>query len=107
MTEFFNYSDLTFPEIAALPRDCPLVLPLGNGYDLKQLASALGGSPAAGLLPSWPYGWAGSGLQLPERLLASLLSNLIDSLREDGFSRVYALTPQELDLGLGAARIAL
>jgi creatinine amidohydrolase len=32
--------------------------------------------------------------------------NLLDSLREDGFSRVFALTPQELDLGLGAARIA-
>ena len=107
MTEFFAYTDLTFPEIAALPRDCPLVIPLGEGYDLKQLASALGQPIRAGLLPPLPYGWAGSGLQLPEQLLASLLSNLIDSLRQDGFSRVFALTPQTLELGLGAARIAL
>jgi creatinine amidohydrolase len=40
-------------------------------------------------------------------LLATLLANLIDSMREDGFTRVYALTPQELNLGLGAERIAL
>jgi creatinine amidohydrolase len=107
MTSFFHYADLTFPEIAALPRDCPLVIPLGGGYNLEQLASALGQPGKAGLLPPVPYGWAGSGLQVPENLLARLLTNLIDSLREDGFSRVYALTPQELNLGLGAARISL
>lgn len=107
MTQFFPYADLTFPEIATLPRDCPLIIPLGEGYDLGQLASALGQPPKAAILPPVPYGWAGSGLHLPESLLAALLANLIDSLREDGFSRVYALTPQELALGLGAARIAL
>jgi creatinine amidohydrolase len=107
MTAFFQYADLTFPEIISLPRDCPLVIPLGAGYNLEQLASALGQPPKAGLLPTVPYGWAGSGLQVPENLLAALLTNLVDSLREDGFSRVYALTPQEINLGLGAARISL
>jgi creatinine amidohydrolase len=107
MTAFFQYADLTFPEIASLPRDCPLVIPLGEGYNLEQLASALGKPSKAGLLPPVPYGWAGSGLHVPENLLAVLLTNLIDSLREDGFSRVYALTPQEINLGLGAARISL
>jgi creatinine amidohydrolase len=107
MTEFFAYADRTFPEIAALPRDCPLVIPLGEGFDLNQLASALGQPPYAGLLPPVPYGWAGSGLRLPENLLAALLANLIDSLRQDGFSRVYALTPQDLNLGLGPSSIAL
>jgi creatinine amidohydrolase len=106
MTEFFSYADLTFPEIGALDRDCPLVIPLGQGYDFKQLASTLGQPYQAGLLPPVPYGWADSGLSLPERILSTLLSNLLDSLREDGFSRVYALTPQELNLDLGAARIA-
>lgn len=28
MTEFFHYDDLTWPEVAELPRDVPLVLPL-------------------------------------------------------------------------------
>lgn len=107
MTEFFRYADLTFPDIAALPRDCPLVIPLGEGYALDGLASALGRPERAGLLPPIPYGWAGSGLAAPETALAALLRNLLDSLRQDGFSRVYALTPQALDLGLGPERIAL
>ncbi len=107
MTEFFAYADRTFPEIAALPRDCPLVIPLGEGHDLNLLAGALGRPPSAGLLPPVPYGWRGSGLHLPENLLGALLANLIDSLRQDGFSRVYALTPQELGLELGVSGIAL
>jgi creatinine amidohydrolase len=107
MTEFFAYADLTFPEIADLPRDCPLVIPLGEGYDLNRLAEALGQPGRAGLLPPVPYGWRGSGLRLPEGLLTALLANLVESLRQDGFSRVYALVPQELGLGLGAASIAL
>jgi creatinine amidohydrolase len=107
MTDFFSYSDLTFPEIAALDRDCPFVIPLGKGYDLDRLASAVGRPARVGILPPVPYGWGGSGLQLPERLLTNLLDNLVESLREDGFSRTFVLTPQELNLGLNAAHIAL
>jgi creatinine amidohydrolase len=33
------------------------------------------------------------------------VSNLLDSLRDDGFSQVYALIPQGLELGLGAERL--
>jgi creatinine amidohydrolase len=44
---------------------------------------------------------------VPEPLLGRLVGNLLDSLRDDGFSRVYALTPQAVDLGLGGERIAL
>ena len=107
MTEFFAYADLTFPEIATLERDCPLVIPLGMGYDLGALASALGRPKKIGILPPVPYGWSGSGLALPERLMHTLLENLLDSLREDGFSHVFVLTPQDLALELGAAHIAL
>ncbi len=107
MTEFFTYDTLTWPEIAALLRDVPLVLPLGQGYDLNQLASALGNPRRAGLLPAIPFGWRGSGLAVAEVLLGRLVANLLDSLRDDGFSRVYALSPQGLELGLGADRIAL
>jgi creatinine amidohydrolase len=107
MTHFFAYADLTFPEVATLPRDCPLVIPLGEGYALERLASALGNPERAGLLPPIPYGWASSGLAVPGQTLGVLLENLLNSLREEGFCRVYALTPQGLDLGLGAAHIAL
>ena len=99
MTEFFAYENLTWPEVAALKRDTPLVLPLGCGYPLELLASALGSPERAGLLPAVPFGWLGSGLRVPEALLETYLANLMDSLRDDGFSRVYLLTPQGLDWG--------
>lgn len=107
MTEFIAYEELTFPEVDALARDTPLIIPLGRGYDFNRLAEALGDPPCVAILPGVPYGWRGSGLEVPGSVLGTLIQNLIDSLREDGFSRVFALTPQGLDLGLGAARIAL
>jgi creatinine amidohydrolase len=107
MTDWFAYADLTWPEIAALPRDTPLVIPLGDGYPLDRLANALGVPPRVGLFPPIPYGWSGSGLHVDDRLLGTLIANLLDSLRDDGFSRVVALTPPGIDLSLGAARIAL
>ena len=97
MTEFFPYENLTWPEVNDLPRDTPLVLPLGTGYPLDRLASALGCPDRAGLLPPMPFGWPGSGLQVPSSTLAAYVANLIDSLQDDGFSQVYALTPQGLN----------
>jgi len=107
MTHFFDYNTLSFPEVEALMRDTPLALPLGSGYDLERLASALGNPKEVGMLPPLPFGWEGSGLRVSTEALRRLLLNLVESLREDGFSRVYALTPQGLDLELGAAGIAL
>ncbi len=107
MTEFFAYAHLTWPEVAALPRDTPLLLPLGASGPLPRLAEALGSPLRIGLLPPVPFGWRGSGLAVPEPLFAALLRNLLDSLRDDGFTRVYALTPQGIDLGPGPERIAL
>ncbi len=107
MTEFFTFEHLTWPEVHDLPQDTPLIIPLGGGYSMPRLASALGSPTRAGILPALPYGWRGSGLAVPEAVLGALLRNLLDSLREDGFSRVYALTPPELDLGLGESRITL
>ena len=107
MSESFSYSKLTWPEVAALPRDTPLILPLGRRYEQDQLAAGLGRPERIGFLPYVPFGWRGSGLAVPEGLLAAMVKNLLDSLRDDGFTRVYALTPQGIDLGLDAARIAL
>ncbi|MEW5871415.1 MAG: creatininase family protein [Chloroflexota bacterium] len=107
MTNFFAYESLTWREVEALPRHCPLVIPLGQGYNLERLASALGDPARTGLLPPVPYGWTGSGLTVPASLLSALLGNLVASLRDDGFSRVFALTPQGIDLGLGGAQLSL
>ena len=46
MTEFFNYDQLTWPEVAELQRDTPLVLALGIGYELKRLAESYPIPPA-------------------------------------------------------------
>ncbi len=107
MTQFFHYADLTWPEIADLPRNTPLVIPLGVGYSDHLLFSALGEPPRIGILPSIPFGWAGSGLRIPENVFDIYLSNLLESLRDDGFTRVYALTPPGIGMGLGSSRIAL
>ena len=107
MTVFFQYDTLTWPDVAEMPRDIPLILPLGEGYAFDRLASALGEPPRAGLLPPFPFGWQGSGLVVPEAVLGGYLTHLLDSLRDDGFTRCYALIPQGIDLGLGADRIAL
>lgn len=97
MTDFFHYDEMTWDAVAELPRDTPLVLPLGSGYDLDHLASQLSNPSRIGLLPPFPFGWRGSGLEVPEPLLVPYISNLLDSLRDDGFSRVYCLAPVGLD----------
>jgi len=97
MTDFFAYEELTWPEVAELPRDIPLVLPLESGYSLNLLAAQLENPLRIGLLPPVPFGWRGSGLTVPEPVFFQVIANLLDSLREDGFSRVYCLTPQGLD----------
>ena len=97
MTNFFKYDDMTWDAVAELPRDTPLVLPLGSGYDLNLLADQLSNPPQIGLLPAFPFGWRGSGLEVPEPIFFQYISNLLDSLRDDGFSRVYGLTPAGID----------
>ncbi len=113
MSVFVSFAELTWPEVAALPRNIPVVLPLGKGYALAGLGPALA-PPGTGLapdrialLPPVPFGWRGSNLTVPEPVLGRLVANLLDSLRDDGFSQVLALTPQGIDLGLGQQHLAL
>ena len=105
MTDFFNFDNLTWPEVAGLPRDLPLILPLGTGYAESVLAESLSHPPRIGMLPAFPFGWRGSGLEVPEPVLGKYIGNLLDSLRDDGFSRVYALMPRDIDLGFGPSQL--
>jgi creatinine amidohydrolase len=95
--EFFNYDEMTWDAVAALPRDTPLVLPLGTDYDMNLLANQLGYPQQIGILPAFPFGWNGSGLEVPDPLFWQYITNLLDSLRDDGFTRVYCLAPQGID----------
>ena len=99
-TTFVDYAHLTWPEVAALPRTTPLCIPVGEGYAQKQIASALGNPPIICLLPALPFGWRGSGLAVADTVFAQMLRNLIFSLRDDGFTHVYAVTPQGIDYGV-------
>ena len=94
---FFNYDELTWDVVAELPRDTPLILPLGSGYNLSLLADQLSNPTRIGILPTFPFGWRGSGLELPEPIFFQYITNLMDSLRDDGFTRVYCLVPQGID----------
>jgi creatinine amidohydrolase len=107
MTNFLPYDELTWPEVESLPRNIPLVLPLGNGYSMDRLAEALGNPATAYLLPEFPFGWEGSGVTVSSPAFVRYLTNLISSLRDDGFSHSMILIPQGLNLNLGVPWIAL
>jgi creatinine amidohydrolase len=95
--KIIQYAELPWDSIAALPRNTPLILPLGTGFDPEILAEQLGFPPVIGMLPAFPFGWRGSGLELPEHIFAIYLENLLGSLRDDGFSNIHCLAYQELD----------
>lgn len=107
MTTFIKYEDLTWPQIASFPRDVPMIIPLGDGHDIPLLEGTLGNPEQIVFLPPFPFGWTNSGIEVHEDLLSKYLSNLISSLRDDGFSRVFVLSPQGLKLNLGNAQISL
>jgi creatinine amidohydrolase len=103
--KIINYSELTWPEIYTLPRNIPLIIPLGEGYDLEMLSFSLGDPENVVFLPPFPFGWVGSGLEVSEFILGQYISNLLASLRDDGFTRVYALAPQGTNLNIGSSQI--
>ena len=53
-SRFFLYEELTWDVVAELPRDTPLILPLGSGYNLDLLADQLSNPPRIGLLRVHP-----------------------------------------------------
>lgn len=107
MTVFRAYDELTWPEISQLPRNIPLVVPLGGGFTLDLLAAALGNPDLVMMLPSFPFGWIGSGLLISTDILSAYLTNIVSSLRDDGFSNTIVLTPQGIDLPLSTPWISL
>lgn len=100
MTTFINYHDLTWPDIKELPRDTPLIIPVGERQMQPHLATKLNNPNLIGLLPYIPFGWVGSGLAVPKNILAAYIKNLIDGLSDDGFKNVYVSKPVGVDLGL-------
>lgn len=96
--EIVHYGDLTWPEVADLARDLPLLLPLGEGYDLARAAQSLGVERVC-LLPALPYGWNGSLVPLEPNLFARMIQGILGAPREERFQRLVILAPRGVDLG--------
>lgn len=90
MAKIIRFEELAWPEVAALPRDLPLVLPLGDGYVPEAIAAALG-ADALALLPPLPYGWAGSAVAVESDLLRRVVAGILSGPAEDGFARLVAI----------------
>ena len=90
MPHITRYDALTWPEIAALPRDLPLVLPLGDGYRADDIAAALG-TDAFCLLPALPYGWEGSLVAVSPPMLQRVVAGIFSGPAEEGFTRLVVL----------------
>lgn len=99
MIDAIRYEELTWPEVAALERDLPLVLPLGEGYNAVAIAEALESEQIC-LLPALPYGWQGSAVDLGEGLLRRMVSGIFSGPQEEGFTRPVVVHggPEALDV---------
>jgi creatinine amidohydrolase len=97
MTTFIRYEELTWPEVPDLPRDLPLVLTLGDGYDLERIARVLG-MPTLVLLPTLPYGWQGSAAPVSEAMLRRIVRAIFSTFLEAGFTKLYVIHAGPEDL---------
>ncbi len=99
MIDVTRYEDLTWPEVAELPRDLPLVLPLGEGYNLVEIAHELG-VQGYGLLPLLPYGWAGSAIDVGAALLRRVVAGIFSGPHEEGFTHLVVVHGGQEDLDM-------
>ena len=96
----FRLDELTWPEIAALPHDIPLVLPFGSLPEPETISSQIRTSAPLGLLPAIPFGWTGSGLEVPGGIFDLVVRALVSNLFEDGFTNIQFLVPPGLHLAM-------
>jgi creatinine amidohydrolase len=91
------YADLSYPEIAALPRDAALVIPLGLGtYDLDDAGRKLKAETLV-VLPALPYGFPGAGpgmlaeLGVGRGILRRVILGIQRELTKQGFKSITLL----------------
>lgn len=91
------YADLTYPEIAALPRDATLAIPLSAGpYDLDEIGRRLACEVLV-VLPGIPYGFPAAGpgilaeLGVGRGVFRRVLLGVQRELAKQGFKNVVLL----------------
>jgi creatinine amidohydrolase len=94
----FPFEELTWPEVAALPRDILLILPLGRFTEKISLSDLLKTTSSIGILPAIPFGWLGSGVEVHPAIFMDLLRSLVGNLVEDGFTNIHVLSPASVTL---------
>jgi len=106
MIDVIRYEELTFPEVAHLPRDVPMLIPLGeaDGYDWDAVADRVRARTRRKVdrvcvFPGMPFGFrtrqpALKRLAVGPALLRPVLESLIASVKEDGFTRVFVINGQ-------------
>ncbi len=94
--ELIRYDELTWPDVANLPRRIPLLVPLGSP-PIDSSAVARLRAKSAVLLPALPYGFQRpddgllARLSLPAPLARRVLRAIQRSLLDQGFERVVFL----------------
>jgi creatinine amidohydrolase len=90
MPNIIHYENLTWPEVAALPHDLPLVLPLGKGYATDLIARTLQSEEFC-LLPVLPYGWSESVLSVSEDMLRRVVVGIFSGPQDEGFTTLFVI----------------
>ncbi len=97
MTDILHYENLTFPEVDELPRDVPIVIPLGEMTDadlikrVQRQARSASAFDRLCVLPGVPFGFEGSALAVGRKLFKRVIDSLVASIEEDGFTNVMVL----------------
>lgn len=103
MVDTIHYEELTYPEVARLPRDVPMLIPLGDaaGYDWDAVARGVRErtrrkADRVCVFPGVPFGFrtrqaALRRLAVEPALMQRVLSSLIASVQDDGFTRVFVV----------------
>jgi creatinine amidohydrolase len=97
MTTLVRYENLTFPEVAALPRDIPIVISLGEMTDADLIRRVQRQSRSASapdrvcVFPSVPFGFEGSAFTVDRKLFKRVIDSLVASIEEDGFTNVKVI----------------
>ena len=94
-----HYENFTWTEVADLPRDLPMVLPLGDGFDFQVIADQLATGNFC-ILPALPYGWRGSLVDVGETLLQRVVAGILSAPHDDGFTRLIVLHDGEENLNM-------